>query len=168
MTGGGRRSNQDSVAQISGKKLLPVLGAVGIAYFCFALYVAKDLGDPARANRARLTADAGVDRMSEEDREDYLLRSVRIDGFSVTPATKPDGETVPGLLTVAGTIANDGDRPLHAATLMVMTKDADGAVGSSFQEDLLKDAVLSPGQEKRFRFRIPRKPTYRDFEYRLR
>ena len=156
------------MAQISGKKLLPVLGVVGIAYFCFALYVSKDLGDPARVNRARLTADAGVERMSEEDREDYLLRSVRIEDFAVTPASKPDGDVVPGMLTVTGTIANDGDRPLHAARLVVTTKDADGAVGSSFQEDLLEEAVLAPGQEKRFRFRIPRKPSYRDFEYRLR
>ena len=165
-----RPSKQDhTVAQVSGKKLLPFLGVIGIGYFVFALYVSQHLGDPARANRARLTADAGIDRMTEEERQDYLLKSIRIDEFAVEPTSKPGADgTVSGMLTVKAKVYNIGDRALHSATFLLTTKDADGKVRSTFREDLLAGDALEPGQHRDFSFKIPDKLDYKDFDYRLR
>ena len=159
------------MAQVSGKKLLPIFAIAGVGFFALALYVAKDLGDPARANRERLTLDGGaaVSMMSEEERVEYLKTGLQVEGFNVGPERKPGTEeTVPGLLRVEGTIKNVGDRAVHVAHLFVLTKDDEGKVLSTFQQNVLERGALEPGQARSFRFRIPDRPKYKGFDFQLR
>ncbi len=135
---------------VSGKKVLPLLGVAGLAYFCVALYIAKDLGGPARAFRAQQTADAGVGVMSEEERGDYLKESVKVENFAVRAS--PDAN---GFVEVQGVVRNVGPKPLHAAKLVVRAIDADGRIRATHQEDVLGPSRLDPGQARPFGFRLP-------------
>ena len=153
------------VASVSGKKLLPFLGVAGIAYFCVALFVAKNLGDPARALRAELTADAGAGVMSEEERQDYVKRSVKVEDFTVERSPQNGGRAG---ARVRGLIRNTGTKPLHAATLTLTAKDTKGTDLSTFQEDVVGSSRLDPGQARPFDFQIPDKAEYDRFEPKLR
>ena len=157
------------MAQISGKTILPFLGIGAVAYFAFAMFIAKDLGDPARANRDRLTADAGVTALSDADRSAYLALQVKVEDFSVAPETRPDSDKrVGGLLRVTGRIVNAGTQAVPGLTVMVLAKDEAGRVLASFQDGVSPPTPIEPNGTRTFAFTIPEKPDYAAFEPKLR
>ena len=174
MSGFSKRSMRYSVfggnvAQVSGKKIILLLGIAGLAFIGVAFFVAQDLGGAARANRARLTRDSGVDAMTEEERQAYLETGLVVDGFSVGPEYKPNSEArVEGLLRVQGTLKNVGDRTVRVVHVVVFTKDEQGKVLSTFQQNVVGRVPLKPGGDRPINFRIPDKPTYKGFDHRLR
>ncbi len=168
MTNGERHQTVPRVAEVSGKWILPVFGVGAIASLGLALFIYYDLGEAARANRDRITQDAAVEVMTEADRRAYLESSVVVEGFRVGPELKPGtDERVPGVLKVEGRLRNTGDRVLQEAHLALDTKTALGAVHSTILQDLLRRGPLGPGDDRRFSFRIPDKPEYEDFGFRL-
>ncbi|MEM7674431.1 MAG: FxLYD domain-containing protein [Myxococcota bacterium] len=159
------------MAEVSGKKLIPVLGVAGLAFIGLGYFISQDLGEPARANRARLLKDAGVvkNRLPEGEREAYLRDQLVVEGFKVEPEIRADtNKPVPGLLRVTGQIKNTGEFGVDTLILFVNTKNEQGAVVSTFQQNLIEREPLAPGQARRFRFRIPAREKFADFDYRLR
>ncbi|MEL7367411.1 MAG: hypothetical protein AAFN74_00755 [Myxococcota bacterium] len=159
------------MAEVSGKKIIPILGIAGAAFMGLGYFISQDLGGPARANRARLTRDAGpsIGQLTQKERADYLENKLLVEGFTVEPETRPDTQKpVPGVLRVKGQVKNTGDLAVDKVVMFVNTKDETGIVVSTFQQNLADRGPLAPGEVRSFLFRIPARKTFTDFDYKLR
>ncbi len=100
-------------------------------------------------------------RMTDEERVAYLNEHVQLQELKLAPDTEPNSEkVVPGLLRITGKVMNQGERTVEEAHLMVLPKNADGKIVSSYIDHVLAKGPLKPGELRPFLFRVPAKPDY--------
>lgn len=128
----------------------------GVAWFLGGgMREGPDAGGSDGSGRAAEGPAAAAGALPPELRADYLRTKVTLADVRLTAASVPGADAaVPGLLAVQGEVTNAGEYRLSELTLVFSILKADGAVRSTYFENLAARPI-QPGEVRAFVFRIP-------------